>query len=82
MTRTVTSEPEGDVPEWAKEVVSHLPCLVREADAAEALGVSVRTLRRWGAGGKIQRRLRTAPSGSGRVLIPRTELARLIARMS
>lgn len=67
-------------PHWASELVSHLPPLVPAKDAADFLGTTTRTLRRWVRVGRITV-LRTDNAGSGRVLIPRSEIARLLASM-
>lgn len=60
--------------------VADLPPIVGAREAAERLGITVRTLRRWSAAGRIST-LRTTPSGSGRVRILRTELARVLGEM-
>lgn len=62
------------------EAVEGLPALVPAALAAEFLSVTDRTIRRWSREGRI-RTLRTTPSGSGRVLIPRVEILRLLGSM-
>ena len=61
-------------------VVEHLPALVPAADAAGLLNVTTRTLRTWARSGRI-RVFKTARGGSGRVLVPRDELARLLSAM-
>ena len=61
-------------------LVEGLPKLVPAAKAGELLAVSTRTLRRWVNVGKI-RALKTAPGGSGRVLIPRDEIKRILGQM-
>lgn len=60
------------------DLVSELPALVPATSAAEFLHVSTRTLRTYVRTGRI-RALRTSPSGSGRVLIARSELAKFLA---
>lgn len=62
------------------ELVSDLPPLVSASVAAERLCVSTRTLRTYIRTGRL-RAMRTSPGGSGRVLIAREELARLLASM-
>lgn len=64
-----------------EELVRELPALVPIARAAKFLNVSTRTLRRWSARGRLKV-MRTSPGGSGRVLIRRDELARLLRIMS
>ncbi len=54
--------------------VSHVP-MYRPGQAAELLGVSVDTVRRWADGGK----LRTQRSGGGQRLIDGADLARFLA---
>ncbi len=61
-------------------MVEGLPALVPAQRAAEFLGVSTRTLRTWATRGRI-RVLRTAKGGSGRVLVPRAELERVLGLM-
>ncbi|MCE9638531.1 MAG: excisionase family DNA-binding protein [Planctomycetes bacterium] len=65
----------------ANAVLSHLPALVPLDDAAGALHVTERTVRRWLRLGKL-RAYRTAPGGSGRVLIARDELGRFLATLA
>jgi excisionase family DNA binding protein len=57
-----------------------LPALVPAQRAADFLGVTDRTLRTWARRGRI-RVLRTAKGGSGRVLVPRAELERVLELM-
>jgi hypothetical protein len=57
-----------------------LPPLVPLEGAAAFFHVTTRTFRRWCRSGRV-RTLRTNPDGSGRVLIERTEMRRLIESM-
>jgi predicted transcriptional regulator len=61
-------------------MVEQLPELVPLAQAAEFLGNTTRTIRRWIRKGAL-RSLKTSPLPSGRVFIPRGELARLLEDM-
>lgn len=65
------------VPATAEDLVSDLPRLVPAITVAEFLHVSARTLRKYIRSGRI-RALRTSPTGSGRVLVAREEVARFI----
>ena len=72
-----TSRP---VPARAAEWVADLPAFLSVATAARETGLGESTLRRYAAEG----RLRVIPTaagsgGGGRVLIPRSELARFLA---
>ena len=64
-----------------EEMVRGLPVLVPLKAAGEFLGVTDRTIRRWAAGGRI-RVLKTSAGGSGRVLLPRAEIVRILKEMS
>jgi excisionase family DNA binding protein len=64
-----------------QSIVADLTPLVSAAEAAKFLKISPRTLRRWVNKGKL-RVMRTSPTGSGRVLVARTELAALLVRMA
>lgn len=61
----------------AATVADDLPSFVPAKQAADYLNVSTRTLRKWIRCGKLAA-MRTAPSGSGRVLIARDEIARFL----
>ena len=65
----------------AKELVSHLPSIVNTRTAAETLGVSDRTLRRWIAEGRL-RSLRTSHRNGGRLRIARAALVDLLVTMA
>jgi excisionase family DNA binding protein len=69
------------LPDWALDAVSQLPALVPIKQAAGLLSVSVRTTRRWIRSERLLA-LRTSLSGSGRVLIPRLEIARFLVLLS
>lgn len=60
---------------------AELPVLVPGPRVAEFFGISLRTLRNWIAKGKVREVYRTAPGGSASVLIPRSEIARLLEGM-
>ena len=73
-TRTTTAiDPE--------DLVRDLAVLVPIADAAEHCHVTVRTIRNWITDGRLRTLRTTVGKGSGCVLIPRAELARLLAGM-
>ena len=61
-------------------LVKDLPPLVPAKAAAAFLGVTTRTLRRWASTGRI-RVMKTAAGGSGRVLVPRSEIERILEEM-
>jgi len=63
------------------DLVDDLPRLVPAQQAAEFLGISTRTLRRWITRGLLQA-LKTSPAQSGRVRVPRSELLRLLSDMA
>lgn len=80
--------PAEPIPAWAHETLSHLPACVSLDVAARELGLSVPTLRRYIADERLKP-LRTAAGvkrngqrNSGRVLIARAELARLLATLA
>jgi len=76
-TRELNKLMVPDVEAAVEDAVGDLPRLVPFKAAAERLSVSVTTLRRW----VRKRRLcvvKTACGAAGRVLVPRTEIARLI----
>lgn len=60
---------------------AHLDSLISAKDAADFLGITPRTLRRYIAAGKIHA-LRTSPTGSGRVRVLRSELVRALRVMA
>lgn len=64
-------------PDWVCDVVASLQPLVTVAEAARALRMSERNLRRLIVAGRIVR-LRARESGSSRVLIPRREIERYL----
>lgn len=68
-------------PDWALDLVKHLPPLVPEEEAAAFFKVSTKTVKRWRNLKRLSA-VRTDRNGSGRVLYARTELARLVAEMS
>lgn len=61
--------------------VADLPALVPLEQLAGFLHVNVRTVRRWMREGKI-RAYRTSPCGSGRVLVARAEVTRLLSELA
>jgi hypothetical protein len=69
-----------DIPDWALDAVSELPPLATEKQTAALLRKHPKTLQRWRRAGKVIA-LRTSPAGSGQVLYPRLEVARLLTRM-
>ncbi len=69
-------------PAWVEDAIRDLPGLVSTDAAAEFLGVSTRTLARWARTGRLRTVRLTPGPGSGRVRVPRAELARLIAEAS
>jgi predicted site-specific integrase-resolvase len=68
------------VPPDVAATVAGLPAVVSLERTAAFFGVTVRTVRRWARKGRL-RVSRTAPGGSGRVLIARVEIARLLVAM-
>lgn len=70
----------GPIPEWALEVAATLKPLATEEEVAALLRTHPKTLGRWRRKGKVTP-LKTDPSGSGRVLYARSEVARLIASL-
>lgn len=64
----------------ALAAVADLPPLVPLEDVATFFHVDARTVRRWARTGKLHTR-RTAPGGSGRVLVARVEIARVLTTM-
>ena len=64
----------------AREILRDELPLIPQKRVAELLGVRTRTLRRWIALGRL-RRARTTASGSGRSLIPKDDLIRMLAEM-
>jgi len=76
----VPSNPDPALAPELEELVRDLPPLVPLKDAADFLNVTDRTLRRWAAAGRL-RVLKTSAGGSGRVLVPRTELVRILGEM-
>lgn len=77
----MNSNKSTPLPAWALDAVSELPPLVSANRTAKFFHVSVRTVSRWIRQGRINS-LRTSESGSGRVLIPRLEIARLLTEMA
>ncbi len=69
-----------DLDAVVEEAVAGLPALVPIKLACECLGISACTLRRWANRGRL-RVLKTVPGTSGRVLVPKAELGRLIRLM-
>ena len=71
----------GQQPEdYAESQVRRLKPLSTMDETAESFKVSPRTIRRWTRSGRL-RALKTSPRQSGRVLIPRSEVARLLLDM-
>ncbi len=73
--------PLGCVSAEVAATVSALPALVSLEDTAAFFRVTSRTIRRWVRTGRLSVS-RTAPGGSGRVLIAKVEIARLLATMN
>lgn len=69
------------IPAWALETVRDLPALVPDEELAAFLNITARCIRRWRSRGKITS-IKTSPTGSGRALTPRAEVARLLVAMS
>lgn len=68
--------------EWERELAaSDLPPVIPWKKVADLAGVSLKSLARWRDEGRL-RVLKTAAGGSGRVLVARTEVARLLAALS
>ena len=68
--------------DWDRELAeAGLPPVVPWKQVATLTGVSLKSLARWRDEGRL-RVLRTAMQGSGRVLVERTEVARLLAALS
>lgn len=70
-----------DFPGWVHAALAGLPALVKEADVAKLLSVDQRTLRHWRADGRFKA-VRTSPGGSGRVLVAKAEVGRLLASLA
>jgi predicted site-specific integrase-resolvase len=66
----------------ALAAVAELPPLVPLAKVAEFFGVAERTCREWARTPGKLRVVKTSPGGSGRVLVARTEVARLLSTMT
>jgi excisionase family DNA binding protein len=64
-----------------EDMVADLPKLVPVQVAADLLSVTTRTLRTWASDGRL-RVFKTARGGSGRVLVPRAELVRVLSGMA
>ena len=69
-----------DMLSQAREILRDEMPLISQTRAAALLCVKPRTMRRWIAQGRL-RRARTSSSGSGRSLIPKDDLIRLLADM-
>lgn len=70
---------ERATPGWVEDAVRDLPGLLDTDAAAEFLGVTTRTLARWARSGRLAVVRLTPGPGTGRVRIPRAEIARLLA---
>ncbi len=68
---------EADLVRFAAE----LPVMVPAKDVAGIFGVSRGTIRRWARIGKLATS-RATPAGSGRTLVPRAEVLRLLRSMT
>lgn len=66
-------------PPWLVDVVATLPPLATTEEAGEALRASRRTIGRWVATGQLHG-VRVSDDGSGKILIPRTEVAEFLRR--
>ena len=80
MTTRLPHPDNHGVPVDISELVKDLPQLVPARQTATFLGVTDRTIRRWAATGRI-RVMKTAAGGSGRVLVPRPEIERILEEM-
>lgn len=65
----------------ALEALSYLPAVVAGTEAARALGVHERTLRRWRDQGRV-RCLKTTPGNGGKLRYLRRDLAQLLVEMA
>lgn len=72
---------ESQLPEWVRNAIADLPPLVSKEQTAKFFDVGIRSISRW-IRIKRLKSLKTSMSGSGRVLIPRLEIARLLMRMA
>ena len=61
-------------PTWITETIEPLPMLLTTAEAARALRMSTRNLRRLYNAGRIKT-VRSCETGSSRVLVPRAAIA-------
>ncbi len=61
-------------------LVAELPLLIPAVRVAELLSIDARTVRRWIASQRI-RALKMSRHRAGRVLIPKTEIVRLLTEM-
>jgi excisionase family DNA binding protein len=67
--------------DWIADVVAKLEPLTTPPEAARALRVSLTTLRRWIAAGRLKA-IRPVESPSGHVRIPRLEIERFLRSLS
>jgi len=63
-----------------KAIVESLPPFMKLADAARVLGVDVSTVIQWHRVGRIEA-VRTSPGSKTRLIIFRSEIARLLSSM-
>lgn len=77
----VTMHEVNRLPEWAVDTVADLPSLLTRAGAANCLRLHISSVDRLLRSGRLHA-VRTAGTGSGRVLIPRRALATLLVDMS
>jgi excisionase family DNA binding protein len=69
------------LPDWVLDCTSDLPGLLLIPEAANALRMHPRTIRRMIRAG-VLRAVRATESGSARVLIPRAEIQRYLASLA
>ena len=75
--RTRDFELAPDINAAIEDIVAGLGKVVSLRRAAEALGISHHTLRRWIRERRIAA-LKSAPGAAGRIRVPRTEIARIL----
>jgi excisionase family DNA binding protein len=71
---------KGQQEVWVEQILEGLPPLLDLKETAAVLRCSTRSVRRRVEDGRL-RALRTAEGGSGRLLVPKSELKRLLSTM-